>query len=269
MSFSISAYAYVGVEVVAASAIEARWPNRAANKSTDIELEDDRVGTNLSQDSAAPLLIGNTVKFSAIWISIIAIGVYVVGGVVASFDIPREDHRLPRLSWIDYSSAGGGRNGTTLSAFVVIAKEAGMPRLADAFNAFLVFTALTSASTNLYIASRSLFGLTSRLDGGGFLGACGELFGIRGRRRRRAAHLDGGGNTRSPLVRALLAALAWVGRTNSYRIPRRAMLVSAGAFIWVPFLQLKPGGTNGDPSTGTGMVWPPPSPVLLSFVVES
>ena len=61
--------------------------------------------------------------------------------------------------------------------------------------------------TNLYVASRSLFGLTSRLD-------------------------DGPGQP------WLLRALAWLGRTNKHRVPLRSMIASSLAFVWVPFLKL-------------------------------
>ena len=126
-----------------------------------------------------------------------------------------------------------GNDTATSSAFVAIAQESGLPGLANAFNVFLVFTALTCANTNLYVASRSLFGLTSRLDGGG----------VSGRGTRQLAR------------RIAMGALAWLGRTNSHRVPIRAMIVSAFAFIWVPFLQLKPGGSNE--STPIGQVGTP------------
>jgi len=249
MSLSFAAFAYVGVEIVAASALEARWPHKDDGPTEANGKE--RAETDLSQRSSAPLIIGSTVKFSAIWISVISMVVYVVGGVVAASDIERDDCRLPRLSWVRYGDSHC-ENSMTSSAFVIIALKAGLPRLADTFNVFLVYTALTCANTNLYVASRSLFGLTSRLDGGDFRAAARELLD-----RRWASRPDGTATGRHPLARALLAALAWVGRTNSYRIPRRAMLVSAAAFIWVPFLQLKPGDENGDTSTPIGMVCPP------------
>jgi amino acid transporter len=237
MSISIAAFAYVGVEIVAASALEAQWPGSNAES----EAVDQRADTDLSKRSSEPPLIGKTVKFSSIYISVLATAVYVVGGVLAAFDMPREDCRLPRLSWIDYTYSNDGcsssqsattNNSTTSSAFVAIAQEAtGLPKLPDAFNFFLVFTALTCADTNLYVASRSLFGLTSRLDDGG---------GQRGQR--------------NPLRHVVMGALAWLGRTDSHGVPRRSVIVSALAFIWVPFLQLAPGGVNGDTTTPIGKV---------------
>lgn len=211
MSISIASFAYVGVEVVAASALEARWPS-----------SDCRVDTDLSERSNPELLIGQTVKFSSVYIPVLATISYVLASVLASFNIRRDDCLLPRVSWAnstecDSSSPSGnhtvyGATNTT-SAFVAIAMEAGLPPLDHVFNVFLVFTALTCACTNLYVASRALFGLTTRLDD-------------------------------SPGQPILLRCLAWFGTTNRHRVPMRAMIFSAVLFCWVPFLQLDSKSSN-------------------------
>lgn len=215
---SIATFAYVGVEIVAASALEVEWPKKIVEARTNSDL------ARPSNDT----LIGKTVKFSAIFISVLATIAYSLSGLLATFDIARDDCQLPRLSWINatatscqVSSSSPSSPGTnTASAFVAIAYQSRVPHLADVFNAFLVFTCLTCANTNLYVASRTLFGLTSRLDGG----------------------------TGQPWV---LRLLAWFGRTNHRKVPMRAMIFSALAFCWVPFLQLS-GGTSTD--TPIGMV---------------
>ncbi|KND92785.1 Arginine permease [Tolypocladium ophioglossoides CBS 100239] len=186
MCLSISTYAYVGVEVVAASAFEARWPKKSMDNP------------DTSQQSDRSLLIGQTVKSTSVYIPVLATIAYVLAGVLASFNIRQDDCRLPRLSWFQ---------GNTTSVFVAIAMDSKIPALKDIFNVFHVFTALTRASTNLYVASRALFGLTTRLDG----------------------------SSGQPLY---LRFLAWFGKTNSSKVPMRAMIVSAMAFCWVPFLQL-------------------------------
>ena len=196
MSMSTAAFSYVGVEIVAASAMEVRWPKSE---------EQERAPTDMSQRSELSSLIGKTVKFSAIWISVLATAAYSLAGVLVSLNIRRGDCRLPRFSWAQSSCEV---SPAAPAAFVAIAEDVSrMPHLADAFNFFLVFTALTCAMTNLYVASRSLFGLTSRLDDG-------------------------------PGQRWLLRALAWLGRTNKHRVPLRSMIASALAFVWVPFLKL-------------------------------
>lgn len=229
MSLSIAAFAYVGVEIVAASALEARWPKK-----------EERAPTDLSQRSSEGLLIGKTVKFSAIFISFLATIAYTLSSLLASLNMRRDDCWLPRLSWADSAGCSAPSNpttttttqdsndGTSSSVFVAIAQEAQIPHLADIFNVFLVFTALTCANTNLYVASRSLYGLTSRLDGG------------HGQPRH-------------------LRVLAWFGRTNHRKVPMRAMIFSALAFLWVPFLQLRELGGNGVETDPIGMVSPPQS----------
>lgn len=202
MSISIATFAYVGIEVVAASALEAKWPRQ----SEDVQKEP---GT-FSRPKET--LIGNTVKFSAIFISILATIAYTLSGVLATLDISRADCQLPRVSWLSPNDKGECEVPGTRAAFVLIASHSGISHLADVFNAFLVFTCLSCASTNLYVASRTLFGLTSRLEGG-------------------------------ESQRWFLRLLAWFGKTNRRKVPLRAMIFSALAFWWVPFLQLI-GGTS-------------------------
>lgn len=189
----MATFAYVGVEVVAASALEARWPSRKEP----------------SKRNGDDLLISKTVKFSAVYIPMFATAAYTLAALLASLSIDRGDCHLPRLSWIN-SSCGSGPQGGTASIFVVIARNSTRPALKDIFNVILVFSVLTCANTNLYVASRTLFGLTTRLDG-------------------------------SPTQQPLLRFLAWFGRTNRRKVPLRALIFSAVAFLWVPFLQLDEG----------------------------
>lgn len=221
MSISIATFAYVGIEIVAASALEAQWPRRT--ESEKLSPSSDNI-PHRSKDT----LIGKTVKFSATWISVLAAIAYTLTGVLATLEIKWNDCQLPRLSWLTstsasntecYSSPGTSYTNTS-SAFVVIAHQSTIPHLADVFNVFLVFTCLSCASTNLYVASRALFGLTSRLDDG-----CEQPWYLR--------------------------VWAYFGKTDRYGVPRRAMILSAFAFWWVPFLQLR-GGTSTD--TPIGMV---------------
>ncbi|KAL5001028.1 amino acid permease/ SLC12A domain-containing protein [Aspergillus recurvatus] len=205
MCLSIATFAYVGVEIVAASALESAPHSRRQRL--------DSIGSEAMQRNGA--LIGTTVKFSSMYFSLLATLAYSLSGLLVSFDIPWNHCSLPRLSWINTTAgcvpSGTGIQTDTASAFVVIAAESLIPHLHNVFNAFLVFTCVTCASTNLYVASRALFGLTSRLDGG----------------RGQPWYIQ---------------FLAFLGRTNSRKVPIRAMFFSAAAFVWVPFLQLG-GGT--------------------------
>ncbi|PVH93814.1 hypothetical protein DM02DRAFT_721569 [Periconia macrospinosa] len=186
MSLSVAAFAYVGVEIIAACALEARVPP--------------------IKNPANPSAIGKTVKSSAIYIPFVAAVLYVIAGVMVTLNIRWDDPRLPR-------------HGSTVSAFVLIAKDSGIKGLAGTMNVFLMFTALTCANTNLYVASRAIFSLTRSLDGG----------------------------SGQPWYTRFLATL---GKTNRRKVPMRALFASC-IFSWVPFLYLS--NENG-PSTNIGTI---------------
>ncbi|KXJ91909.1 amino acid permease-domain-containing protein [Microdochium bolleyi] len=186
LSISTVAWSYVGVEIVAASALEVRPPKHVGRSSTA-----------LSRRSEASLLIGKTVRWSSIWIPVLVCFAYTLSGVWSVDKACEEQEPKSRTS----------------SAFVTIAERSGIPYLGTVFNIFLLFTALTCAMTNLYVASRSMFGLASRLDRG----------------------------PGQPLV---LRILAWFGKTNRHKVPMRAMIFSSLAFIWVPLLYLKENGAS-------------------------
>lgn len=211
MCLSTATFAYVGVEIPAAVALEAR-PTKT--KSTQ---------SGLPQTLNEASSIGETIRFSSKWISVFACIAYTLSGILLSFSIDSsagsdDSCLLVRVGWIDYANQtqchDKNQNQTKIySAFVLVASKHGDGGLEDAFNAFLVLTALSCANTNLYVASRTLFGLTNQIDG-------------------------------DPNEPWYLNILAWLGRTNSYRVPIRAMAVSALAFIWVPFLQLYDSGED-------------------------
>ncbi|KAK8056455.1 hypothetical protein PG993_001682 [Apiospora rasikravindrae] len=176
---SIAAFAYVGVEIVAASALEVRWP----------KTEDRRASTDLSHTSQSETLIGRTINITT-----------------RSFQGSAGHRGDPETIGTDNPQSEAIGTNNTQSAFVAIAKGINTP-LANCINAFLIFTALTCASTNLYVASRSLFALTSRLDDG-------------------------------PDQPWYLRVFAYFGKTNKRKVPMRAMVLSALAFCWIPFLHL-------------------------------
>ncbi|KAH7083883.1 amino acid permease/ SLC12A domain-containing protein [Paraphoma chrysanthemicola] len=196
MSLSIAAFAYVGVEITAASALEAR-------------VDEQR---NTTQHRA----IGRTVKFSAVYISFLAGVMYVLAGVLVTLNIKWDDPRLPRMSWV--TGPEEETAGSTASAFVLVAEASLVPGLASTLNVFLIFTALTCANTNLYVASRTLFSLTRSLDGG-----------------------SGPWYTR---------ILAYFGKTNNRKVPLRALVASC-IFAWIPFLYL---ASSHGPDTSIGTI---------------
>ena len=199
MSLSIAGFAYVGVEITAASALEARVPP--------------------VKNPTNPSLIGKTVKFSAVFISFVAALLYVIAAVLVTFNIAWNDPNLPRVSWrVNVKDDTASTHGSTVSAFVLVAKDSGIKGLAGTLNVFLMFTALTCANTNLYVSSRTLFSLTRTLDG-----------------------------QSGPWYTRFLATL---GKTNNRKVPMRALVASC-IFVWVPFLYLS--NAHG-PSTDIGTI---------------
>lgn len=123
-----------------------------------------------------------------------------------TLNLPWDSDQLPEAGWLGHPGPKSDR--PTDSGFVISAKQSGIKGLADLFNVILLFTALTCANTNLYVGSRTLFGLTRK---------------IYGRKWRW---------------------LAFFGKTNSYQVPVRAMFLSC-CFLWVPFLYLSPNNSKG------------------------
>lgn len=108
-------------------------------------------------------------------------------------------------------------NTTQTNAIVVIAVlNANKPDLPGFLNGCLIMAVLSAANTALYVASRTLFGLTREL------------------------------NPTSKYWR-------WVSKlsttTNTRRVPAAALLASALAFSWVPLLHLTKSYTDQDVST--------------------
>ncbi|GAW21186.1 hypothetical protein ANO14919_107040 [Xylariales sp. No.14919] len=212
MAISTAIFAFVGVEIVAACALEAKPPN----------------SNTYSGDMAQASVMGSRPGFLVVYFSLIVGVVYTVSGLLTTFSVPRDACGLPRLSWLDPDEWSPYCTGSEdveylvpSSVFVLAAKLHDSPGLASALNFFLVFTALSSALTNLYIASRALYGLATHLH------------------RSDDKFLD---------------ILSFFGVTNHEGVPIRAVMLSAILFIWVPFLRLagynQTAGSDEDTSLG-------------------
>lgn len=171
VSLSVAAFAFVGVEITAASALEARVTEE--------------------RNPAQPRTIGRTVKFSAVYIPFLAGIAYIVAGVLVTLNISWEDKRLPRISWVNgpVLNQTNSTIGSTNSAFVLVAEDSRIPGLAGTMNVFLMLTALSCANTNLYVASRTLFSLTRGLDGGSGEPMYKRILAYFGRTNRRQVPL--------------------------------------------------------------------------------
>ncbi|KAJ0416349.1 amino acid permease-domain-containing protein [Aspergillus carlsbadensis] len=191
-AFSIAAFAYVGVDITAATALEAR-PDRRRPSSRDTEPQ---------IKGPRPYI---SVRFVATWTSFLVWIIYFIAGFLMSLNVRWDDPNLPVLSWLGSPRTteddGDAKKYSTDSGFVISAAMSEIPGLAGMFTALIFVTAVFSANTNLYVASRTLFGLTRRLQ--------------------------------DPEWRLF----AFFGKTNNYQVPVRAMLLSC-FFMWVPFLYL-------------------------------
>ncbi len=132
-----------------------------------------------------------------------------------SFDLKWDDVNLPRVSWtvVVPSNPGLLLAGTSNSAFIIAGKEAKLPGLAGFITVGLVISALTAANTTLYVASRTLFGLTRGVEGG----------------------------QNRPWIQQFFSFL---GKTNRRKVPMRAIVASC-CFCWVPFLYLSNSDGSG------------------------
>jgi amino acid transporter len=202
---SQASFAYVGVEITAASALEAGW------RETKFKDDDESLPKRNKMPEA---LVSNTIRSASMYFPIATTIFYTVGILLVSLAVPSDHCDLPRMDWVHNFNCTTD-NGTYIiqssqdatSAFTIAARMSGIPQLADVLNILQVFTAFFCASTNLYVASRTIFSMTCYID-------------------------DGIDQT------WFLRWLAKLGKTNHRKVPLRAIVFSALAFSWVPLLQL-------------------------------
>ena len=100
------------------------------------------------------------------------------------------------------------------AVFVIAAVQAGYKNIPGLLNGFMIFSALSASNSSLYIASRSLYGMTRTINPWkwfSFMKVLGSVW-----------HKTG--------------------------VPMWALFVSFIAFLWLPFLQLKRGYAIADVS---------------------
>ncbi|CAI7587990.1 unnamed protein product [Penicillium pancosmium] len=187
ISFSIAAFAYVGVDITAAIALEARLDSKHPQ----------------GERSTWPTI---SVRFVATWTTFIIWIIYFLGGIMLSFNVDWQNPNLPLESFLGSPASPAEDNQiNSNSGFVISASLSEIPGLDHVVAVIILVTVLFSANTNLYVASRSLFVLTRKIHGDKWY----------------------------------LRLIAFFGKTNSYYVPVRAMLLSC-CFLWVPFLYLSP-----------------------------
>jgi amino acid transporter len=197
---------------MAASALEVR-PRRRRSA-----MQMRQGGGGRGSESFQGQRLSRTFKLCAIWTPVAVWLAYSLASILVSLDVPQDECVLAPPSWSHYNTSETGCKSydkrsdegddgikVPVSVFVHIVRRLGdMPHFV---NACIAFSAFTCASTNLYVASRELFGIT--------------------------CHIEGGRGQRNPLLRLA----AWFGVTNRHRVPVRAMGFSAAAFMWVPIFK--------------------------------
>ncbi|KAG4263753.1 hypothetical protein FPRO03_09029 [Fusarium proliferatum] len=225
MTVPIATFAFTGVEIIAASIGEAKWeedpsapkdahssragePEENGNDpNTENRPNDVRVGENQIWDAPKSTM---TIRMTAAVIPIIIGAAYIISGALVAVGLSRSDTGLPRLSWTE---TGSNSSKSISSPFTLIAAKSAMNYLEHVFNAFILFTALTCANTNLFVASRTLFGITKHI--------------------------------RAP--KGSPRYLSWFSLTYK-GVPLLAVIASI-FFLWVPFLEI-PGGFKASSSFG-------------------
>ncbi|THC95893.1 hypothetical protein EYZ11_004624 [Aspergillus tanneri] len=138
VSISTAAFAFIGVEITAAVALEARpaktRPSMQTNPPT-IQVKEPRPRISF--------------RFSATWTSFIAWILYFVAGFVMTLNVPWDSPELPTAGWLDHHNQDGRKPAD--SGFVLSARDSGISGLAGVFNITLLITALTAANTNLAV----------------------------------------------------------------------------------------------------------------------
>jgi amino acid transporter len=99
--------------------------------------------------------------------------IYVLAAIMIALAVDANSPSLPPHGWVNPTIASNKSN----SAFVQAAEAAGINGLPSVITVFIVFTAITAANTNLYVASRTLFGLAR--ESGSWFGYFGVTDGTR------------------------------------------------------------------------------------------
>ena len=199
-SIPLLAYGFIGTEIVSVTAFEAK----------------DRT----------------SLRFPVRYVAYIITALYFASAIPEAVVVYYQDCNLPSLSndhpgctaqatsRRSVGNAGNNENGPGWVAVVVLAAWYYGSRAAGwFFNACIIYFCLSAANTALYVASRTLFGLTRGIN--------------------RLA--------RPPWY---LKPFRYFGMTTpNVRVPHFALIFSAVAFFWLPFLRLRKGYSASDVSS--------------------
>jgi amino acid transporter len=162
MSFRMAAFAFVGIEITAATALEAKASTRQVAP-----------GAREEAQAIAPRHVPITrLKRPATKVPIVVGFVYILAAIMVALSVDATDPCLPAQTWTIPGAASAAicAEPKSDSAFVFAAQSVKWPDFSNVVTAFIVFTAFSAANTQLYVGSRTLFGLarTSRSGWGIF-----------------------------------------------------------------------------------------------------
>jgi len=175
MCLSLAIFSYAGIENIAISVVEARWhspQSRGQGSGQDSSQRQASEGPTSTARTDTPEQIGENaaqenvkmaMRATAVVLPILVASAYILTGLFVSLGLERDNCSLQRFSWLEGETCEKpekGKKHFTFSPYILIAEASTMKGLNDAFNAFVFFTALTYANTNLNVASRTLFGMT-------------------------------------------------------------------------------------------------------------
>jgi amino acid transporter len=184
------AFGYIGVEIIAMTAFEARkvrslrWPSQA--------------------------------------ISYVIFLLYFLCTIGEALNIDWLNKNLPLIygSYTGHPAPATDPNSSSLP--IIATWQANHPKLAALINGSLMFSVLSNGNTALYIASRTMYGMTRDIPDHGFIG------------------------------KTLLKLSIVVPSTG---VPAAALVVSALSFFWMPFLDLTGGYVAQDVGFGSYFSW--------------
>jgi yeast amino acid transporter len=138
VAFPIAAYAYLGVEIVAVTAVEAKTPQKS-------------------------------LRFPARNIAWITTVIYVTSVISYYFNVSWTDEKLPSYDGRITAAANSQSNSMTpptksSSLVIIAALNAGEVPMSNVLLSFLIMAVLSAANTALYVSSRTLWGLACNLD---------------------------------------------------------------------------------------------------------
>jgi yeast amino acid transporter len=153
-------------------------------------------------------------RFPAKWIAYLVFVLYFCCALGEAIDIFWRNPRLPKL---DNHKRSVSSSTPSSSALIIAVQQHGIRGVPGFLNACIIFALLSAANTALYASSRTLFGLTRTIN---------------------------------PNRSWPFSWLSKLGTTTpDTQVPGWAIVISAIAFSWLPFLHLKGGLSVQDVSS--------------------